>query len=582
MENGLSRRAFLGGAAFAGIAGMGALSACAPQRRGGEALSQTSGGEAGIAGASWRDAPAKIGDDEISETRDCEVLVIGLGHAGCCAMKAAVEAGAKVCAMQETSEDALLFKGHSYGHINSEFLKSRGVPEVDVTEFFNDWQVRSNNRSNPGLIMRYITHVGETFDWLIEGLTDEEKQSIYICYLMEGIPFKREFSGVKTWIGTARLTTELVDKMYRGIIGDAAAGGADVLWETKGCQLVTDEAGKVVGAIGLGPNGYVKVNASKGVILTTGGFGSNEEMREDLLYEIKESMGEQDQISCNLDCDGSGIQMGYWAGGRLDPCMGTMDGAYWYPTDSPIDPIGATSSLWMNADGKRYCNEGFGSTELQAMPGAKQPDGVTCSVFDSNVEELIKAQAFGHMSYDYAEKGFDGLHETMEKAYAGGEQGSADGDEAENTAGADKALMSPPTLYAADDYETLGKYLGYAGQSLENFVATIERYNELCEKGLDEDFGKDASLLFPIKTPPFYGFAGTKALGVLMVTVGGLLVDENGAVLGRDYRPIPGLFAAGNASGGRFGWQYSTSIGGESLTTANTLGRLTAEYVASL
>ena len=69
MENGLSRRAFLGGAAFAGIAGMGALSACAPQRRGGESLSQTSGGEAGIAGASWRDAPAKIGDDEIAETR---------------------------------------------------------------------------------------------------------------------------------------------------------------------------------------------------------------------------------------------------------------------------------------------------------------------------------------------------------------------------------------------------------------------------------------------------------------------------------------------------------------------------------
>ena len=146
--------------------------------------------------------------------------------------------------------------------------------------------------------------MGETFDWLIEGLTDEEKQSIYICYLMEGIPFKREFSGVKTWIGTARLTTELVEKMYRGIIDEAVAGGAEVLWETKGCQLVADEAGKVVGAIGLGPDGYVKVNASKGVILTTGGFGSNEEMREDLLYEIKESMGEQDQISCNLDCDG--------------------------------------------------------------------------------------------------------------------------------------------------------------------------------------------------------------------------------------------------------------------------------------
>lgn len=82
MENGLSRRAFLGGAAFAGIAGMGALSACAPQHRGGGAFSQADGSEADIARASWRDAPTEIGDDEIVETRDCEVLVIGLGHAG--------------------------------------------------------------------------------------------------------------------------------------------------------------------------------------------------------------------------------------------------------------------------------------------------------------------------------------------------------------------------------------------------------------------------------------------------------------------------------------------------------------------
>ena len=156
------------------------------------------------------------------------------------------------------------------------------------------------------------------------------------------------------------------------------------------------------------------------------------------------------------------------------------------------------------------------------------------------------------MCVDYSTGDFTALHETMDKAYAGGANGSADPEEQEQGGGAgtDKAQMAGATLYAADDFETLGTYLGYEGEALENFVASIERYNELCEKGVDEDFGKDPSLLFPLKNPPYYGYCGTKAIGVLMVTVGGLLIDENGAVLGRDYRPIKGLYAAGNASGG--------------------------------
>ena len=137
-------------------------------------------------------------------------------------------------------------------------------------------------------------------------------------------------------------------------------------------------------------------------------------------------------------------------------------------------------------------------------------------------------------------------------------------------------------MYAADDLETLGTYLGYEGEALDNFVASIERYNDLCAQGVDEDFGKDPSLMIPVSNPPYYAYGGTKALGVLMVTVAGLLIDENGQVLGNDYRPIKGLFAAGNASGSRFGWQYFTSIAGQSLTLAHTLGKMTGEYVASL
>ena len=51
------------------------------------------------------------------------------------------------------------------------------------------------------------------------------------------------------------------------------------------------------------------------------------------------------------------------------------------------------------------------------MPGAYQPAGIIATVFDNDVESLLTAQPLGHMSYDYANQGFDSLHEAMDAAY---------------------------------------------------------------------------------------------------------------------------------------------------------------------
>ena len=88
--------------------------------------------------------------------------------------------------------------------------------------------------------------------------------------------------------------------------------------------------------------------------------------------------------------------------------------------------------------------------------------------------------------------------------------------------------------------------------------------------------------MFPIAKPPFYGYAGNKELGVMLVNGSGMLIDENGQVLGEDYRPIKGLFAAGNTAGSRFGTQYSTPVAGSSVAFAITQGKFTGEYMASL
>ncbi len=83
----------------------------------------------------------------------------------------------------------------------------------------------------------------------------------------------------------------------------------------------------------------------------------------------------------------------------------------------------------------------------------------------------------------------------------------------------------------------------------DEFVATINRWNEMAAAGKDEDFNFPGAMMMTIDTPPFYA---TKEHADGLCTAGGLLVDTACRVLDRDRRPIEGLFAAGIVSGGMF------------------------------
>lgn len=501
-----SRRCFLKGAGFgaaslaaAGIAGCSPSSTTTtsevPADNGNKSASDN------VSSASWREAPAPITEADIAETVDCDVLVVGLGYSGCAAFRAAAESGAKVIAVEAQAESdfAILGMGH-FGHINSEFLKERGVNPVDPIEFLNNWQLRAANRSNASLCRKFTNTCGEAFDWYIDCLTPEERSSIEIQFFPTDAGYTTFKNGLGTYIGTAS-TMPLQEK----IIGNMLQVGLD------------------------------------------GGDG-----------EVV-SMGYK----------GDGLKLCYWAGGQIDPYQATMGGDYYYPCDSPMDPIGSAAALWVNADGKRYSNEGFGFMEWAAYAGTMQPQGKIATVFDSNYEALIKAQPACHMGIDYPNGGMDALPDLLAAAVAGGPEGT----------GPD----SNPVVYAANDYETLGTYLGYEGETLDNFVASIERYNQLCEIGLDEDFGKEKQLVIGVTQPPYYAYAGEKTIGHMLCNGSGIAIDENGQVLSRaDYRPIPGLFAAGNTAGSRFGIQYTTALCGVSISFAVTQGKFTGEYVASL
>lgn len=105
----------------------------------------------------------------------------------------------------------------------------------------------------------------------------------------------------------------------------------------------------------------------------------------------------------------------------------------------------------------------------------------------------------------------------------------------------------------------------------------MARYNDLVDKGADDDFGKDTRYLAKIEEGPFYSVQRDFNWG-LSATLGGLVIDEKQRVLNDDDEPIAGLFAAGNCSGPFFGAvDYPMTFGGLSIGRCITGGYIAAE-----
>ena len=125
----LTRRSFLGLGATAAVVAAGAgLAACSPTAAA-ESASGVAGGSAAASGAaSWRTPPSA--PDDVAEEAQCDVLVIGLGHAGSCAARAAAEAGAVVYAFEQQEQDARSYmSGGQVGHINRSCSRARAFPK---------------------------------------------------------------------------------------------------------------------------------------------------------------------------------------------------------------------------------------------------------------------------------------------------------------------------------------------------------------------------------------------------------------------------------------------------------------------
>lgn len=135
--------------------------------------------------------------------------------------------------------------------------------------------------------------------------------------------------------------------------------------------------------------------------------------------------------------------------------------------------------------------------------------------------------------------------------------------------------------WGAETLDELIEYINLDDAAKENLKTEIEKYNAYCANGEDEDFGRDPKTLVPVEQGPFYAIMSVdEKVMVGTVTLNGLVIDEDQRVLDKDYNPIPGLYATGNNSGGRFALEYSTQMQGLTLGVAMTLGRVLGQELA--
>ena len=122
-----------------------------------------------------------------------------------------------------------------------------------------------------------------------------------------------------------------------------------------------------------------------------------------------------------------------------------------------------------------------------------------------------------------------------------------------------KPALDSGKLMQADTLDELADKLGYEGEYKENFLKSIERYNELCDKGVDLDFGKMKKDMTPIRQAPFYGIA---VGSWLLATMNGVRVNTNLEAITPEGNAIPGLYVIGNDMGGFFSNSYPQMFGG--------------------
>lgn len=531
-STGLSRRSFVTGAAIGGlgIAGIAGLASCAPGNGTAADASSDLYPEFDIPGrvsmAEIRESTViaePITDYDSEETYD--VVVVGAGVGGVPAAISAYEAGANVCLLQK--EPQAVGQGTGCCRIDRDKTDELGIAHLvhsmrDYCHYRSSWKLNLLWAQNcTEAVLWYADKCVEA--GMVEG-TDFSSKPLGTFEYPEGNAYTvmYDFDG-----GMNKPTKALAEAFGENV---------HIHYNCPGVQLIKD-GDKVVGVYAQQDDGSIlRVNATKGVILATGDYQNNTAMVDKYVPDAQPFERKQSNKT------GDGHLMGLMAGGCMQNAGHTkMIHAKNWGANATV--LKNTPFLAVNMNGKRFVAEDI-TMYYRNNAVRIQPENVWITVIDSNFGEQTETMGL--------EKSI-----SIEDLEAVGEEGG---------------------VYKANTLEELAEKLGIPADA---FVATVQRYNELCSSGEgDMDFGKPTKYMMAIDTPPYYGLHREFAVSAI---TSGLEIDEHAQVLDKDRNPIEGLYAIGNCSGPFYGSiDYPAEIAGLSVSRCITFGYVTGSYVASL
>ena len=503
---------------------------------------------------------------------DADIAIIGSALSGLCACRAAVENGAKNIVVIEKA-DTWQCRSNQFGTIGGKIQEDLGI-KIDRNAAVGQLMKECGYRPNQRILNLWADNSGEAFDWFLAPMEGK-----YVVE-NESDPYDAEeghLSVRKThWpepdnshteddfypiFSDCQITLPTMSPWVEAIYNICIEAGVTFKFSTWARQLVRENnEGPVTGVICQDVDGnYSQVNASKAVLLATGDFAGNKDMmsyyvpwatRFASIFPNRDAAGDPTNT-------GDGQCMGMWIGAKME------DGPLAPMTHHLGGPLGMDAFLLTDVNGDRFVNEDVGGQPFQNQL-SRLPKKTAWQVFDSEWPNQLQYMDCGHGNVSWY---------VDDDKVPGGSYGR---NAYISQAMFDEAMASDAGVQA-DTIEELAEKMGVP---VEEFCATIERYNELAKKGVDEDFGKRADRMFAIENPPFYGYKLTDT--VLLVCMGGLETTVDFEVLDTNDDVIPGLYAVGNAQGGRFLVDYPLPCPGISHGMAMTHGMLVGRILAAL
>ena len=291
--------------------------------------------------------------------------------------------------------------------------------------------------------------------------------------------------------------------------------GVQILLNTTANEILTDANGAAVGVKATGSTGETVTVNAKAVVLTTGGFGANLDMVVEYKPELKGFM-----TTNAAGIQGQGIEMAEAIGAATVD----MDQIQIHPTVEAntaaliTEGLRGDGAILINEEGQRFIDE-VGTRDVVSAAEIAQTGSYSWLVVD---QAMVDASS---VIQGYIKKGYTVTGET---------------------------------------YEELGKAMGVDAAA---FAETMDKWNGYVEAKNDPDFGR-TSFANPLNTAPYYA---VKVTAGVHHTMGGLKINANTEVLNEKGEVIPGLFAAGEVTGGVHG---ANRLGGNAVADFTVFGRI--------